>query len=95
MKERDFRVVKDLIQPDSQGKLSLEQVARATGYRVLVNDAGQILLDPILSVPEREAWLWQNPEVLTSVQQGIEQSAIGQTEDLGSFAQYANLELDE
>lgn len=87
MKERNFRVVKELIQPDSQGKLTLEQVARAKSYRVMVNDAGQILLDPVLSIPEREAWLWQNPEALSLVQQGIEQSAIGQTENLGSFAQ--------
>jgi len=95
MKERNFRVVKELVQPDSQGKLTLEHLARATSYRVMVNDAGQILLDPVLSIPEREAWLWQNPEALALVQQGIEQSAIGQIENLGSFAQYANLELDE
>lgn len=95
MEERKFRVVKDLVQPDSQGRLSLDLVARAKSYRVMVNDAGQILLDPVLSIPEPEAWLWENPEALALVQQGIEQSAIGQTEDLGSFAEYANLELDE
>lgn len=95
MEKRNFRVVKELVQPDSQGRLTLSAIAGAKSYRVMINDAGQILLDPVLDIPEREAWLWQNPEALASVQQGIEQSAIGQTEALGSFAQYANLELDE
>ena len=95
MEKRNFRVVKELVQPDSQGKLTLEQVALAKSYRVMVNDAGQILLDPVQNIPEREAWLWQNPEALSLVQGGIEQSAIRQTENLGSFAQYANLELEE
>ncbi len=95
MEERKFRVVEDIVQPDSQGRLTLELVARAKSYRVMVNDAGQILLDPVVGIPERELWLWQNPDALASVQRGIQQSAAGETHDLGSFTQYANLELDD
>jgi hypothetical protein len=96
MSEQDyFRVVKDVVRPDSRGRLTLGQLARAKSYRVMVNDAGQILLDPVVSISERELWLWQNPDALASVQRGIKQSAAGETHDLGSFTQYANLELDD
>ncbi len=96
MSEQDyFRVVKDVVRPDSRGRLTLGQVAKAKSYRVMVNDAGQILLDPVVSIPERELWLWQNPDALASVQRGIQQSAAGETHDLGSFTQYTNLELDD
>lgn len=96
MSEQDyFRVVKDVVRPDSRGRLTLGQVARAKSYRVMVNDAGQILLDPVVSIPERELWLWQNPDALASVNLGIQHSAAGKTHDLGSFAQYADVEVDD
>lgn len=49
------------------GHLSLNLEPKSTEYRVLVNEAGQILLDPITNIPDREQWLWQNPQALASV----------------------------
>ena len=63
-------------------------------YRVLKSDRGQFLLSPIEQIPDRELWLWQNPEALNSVLRGIEQAAAGEVHDLGSFAQYADLEIE-
>lgn len=63
-------------------------------YRVLKSDRGQILLSPIEQIPDRELWLWQNPSALNSVLRGIEQAAAGEVHDLGSFAQYADLEIE-
>jgi hypothetical protein len=45
-------------------------------------------------LPEAEAWLWQNPKALVAVLQGLKESALGQVEDLGSFAQYVDLEIE-
>lgn len=95
MADQDFRVVKDAVRPDSRGRLTLGQVVKAKSYRVMINDAGQILLDPVVSIPERELWLWQNPEALASVQRGIEHSAAGNGRYLGDFAQYADLEIED
>lgn len=92
---QDFRVVKDAVQADSRGRLTLGSVVKAKSYRVMVNDTGQILLEPVVSIPERELWLWQNPDALASVQRGIQHSAAGEICDLGSFAQYVDLELDD
>jgi hypothetical protein len=47
----------------------------------------EILVDPVVVVPEREAWLFRNPEVALSVLRGIEQSKAGNTRSLGSFAE--------
>jgi hypothetical protein len=95
MTSQDFQLVKDNVNPDSRGRLSLGTVVKGKRYRVMVNEAGQILLDPVVAVPERELWLWQNPEAIASVQRGIDQAADGELQDMGSFAQFAGLEVDE
>lgn len=59
---QDFEILKDIVQPDSRGRLSIGAVTKGKNYRVMVNEAGQILLDPVVAIPERELWLWQNPE---------------------------------
>jgi hypothetical protein len=88
-------ILKKLISTDSQGNLSLNLEPKSTEYRVLINEAGQILLDPINNIPDREQWLWQNPEALASVKCGLAQVARGEVHDLGDFSKYADLEIEE
>jgi hypothetical protein len=95
MQEQDFRVVKEVTQSDSRGRLTLGQVVKGKSYRVMINDEGQILLDPVMSIPERELWLWQNANVLASVQRGIKQASTEQGRDLGDFSQYVDLEIED
>jgi len=98
-KKNQFSTTTSIAQVDISGKLTLgfplKQEAVEQSYRVLVNDAGQILLDPFTNIPEQELWLWKNPEALASLERGLQQSASGDLHDLGSFAQYADLELDD
>ena len=61
----------------------------------MINDAGQVLLDPVVTIPEQELWLWQNSSVLVTVQHDIEQVTKQEIHDLGSFAQYADLEVQD
>ena len=70
-----FWTLKNLISTDPQGHLSLNLEPKSTEYRVLVNEAGQILLDPITNIPDREQWLWQNPQVLAAVKCGLAASS--------------------
>ncbi len=94
---QNFHVVKEAILTTEEGNLTLAEVAKAKVYRVLTNDAGQILLDPvdIEKIPEEQRWLWQNPEALGMVLRGIQEAAEGKGHYLGSFAQYADLEIDD
>lgn len=66
----------------------------ALHFRVYVNEAGQILLDPAVSVPVREMWLYKNPVALAKVREGLAQAAEGDFHDLGSFAKYADDEIE-
>lgn len=95
MANAGFRVIKEIIQPDSRGRISLGTEAKSKTYRVLTNDLGQILLEPVVAIPESEAWLFKNPEALSAVKQGLQESAEGLTTSLGSFAEYADLALEE
>ena len=45
--------------------------------------------------PRREQWLWSNPETFAYVQKGLEQAAQGAIHDMGSFAQDAEIEIDD
>ncbi|XHR84761.1 MAG: hypothetical protein ACFKPT_10915 [Gloeotrichia echinulata GP01] len=94
---QNFHVIKEAILTTEEGNLTLPEVAKAKVYRVLTNDAGQILLDPvdIEKIPEEQRWLWQNPEALGMVLRGIQEAAEGKGHYLGSFAQYADLEIDD
>lgn len=95
MLETEFRVIEEVVQSDSQGNIALETGIKSKTYRVLTNDLGQILLEPIVDIPERERWLFENPEALAAVKQGLKEAAEGKGEYIGSFAQYADLEIDD
>ena len=47
------------------------------------------------TIPDREQWLWKNPDAIGAVQLGLAQAAQGKTKFLGSFAQYADLEIED
>lgn len=67
-------------QPDSKHRISLGmdiQTPPGVRYRVMQNDHGQILLDPVITVPVREAWIYENPAHLESIKRGIAQAEAG------------------
>lgn len=78
-----------VIRPDSAGRILIgkENINKLFVIQPLPN--GDILLSPVVIRHEREAWLFDNKEALESVRRGLAQSALGDTHDLGSFAQYA------
>jgi hypothetical protein len=54
------------------------------------------MIDPKkVSIRESERWLFENPEALAAVTQGLKDSAEAKREYIASFAQYADLEIDE
>jgi hypothetical protein len=95
---QDFQLVEAAASVDSAGCVrlgSLGNRAIAGEYRILINAAGQILLDPIEPLPEQEQWFWQNSATITAVKLGVAQAKAGQVRNLGSFAEYADLEIDD
>jgi hypothetical protein len=67
-------------QPDDKHRVSLGtavQTPAGVRYKVFQNEAGQILLDPVKTVPAYEAWVWENPKRIASIQRGIAQAKAG------------------
>lgn len=67
-------------EPDNKKRVALGPgIVTEAGvrYRVMKNEFGQILLDPVKSVPAYEAWVWENPERMASIQRGIAEAEAG------------------
>lgn len=70
------------------------EIGEALRFGIFVNEAGQILLTPEVSVPVHELWLYRNPEAMKAVARGLEQAREGKQVDLGSFEKYAEDDID-
>lgn len=62
-----FRRINRIIQAASHRRLNVRAAASGTQFYVLINDHGQILLEPVVPVSERDVWLAKNPEAMASV----------------------------
>jgi len=90
IRNSDFELVSEFAQPDAKKRLSLgEALTGAAAYNIYRNPLGQLILDPVKTVPVSEMWLYENAEALARVKQGLRESAEGKTVYLGSFAKYA------
>lgn len=83
------------IRPDSKGRIALGRLARGvSSFQATLDADGRIILEPYAEIPAREKWLFENPSALTAVREGLEQSAQGKVRTRGSFAKFANEEID-
>jgi hypothetical protein len=92
IKDTTFEIVGNGVKPDSKRRIVLPKdiVAEGVTYHIYHNSLGQIVLDPQVSIPAYEVWLFNNPEALALVRQGLLESAQGLAENYGSFAEFAS-----
>ena len=77
------------VRPDAKGRITLGKLAEGlSGFKVTKNSDGSFHLLPLKEIPEREMWLYRNPEAMAAVLEGLEDSKAGRVHDLGSFAHY-------
>ncbi len=95
MATTDFRRAGE-VELDARRRLSLGKAGKREHTRYLVeeNDEGEIRLIPVVSVPARELFVWNNPELLASLRRGLEDAAAGRVVYRGSFSRYADDEDD-
>jgi hypothetical protein len=89
---------------DERNRISLSKVLpalkkslppkSALRFMLYVNQTGQILLEPSVSIPLREAWLYKSPKALAKVREGLAQLGKYQPRSLGSFARFVKDDLD-
>jgi hypothetical protein len=79
IKSNKFRKVAANIKPDLKKRVVLSkiQLPDDVTYHIYCNDVGQIILDPQISIPASEAWLFNNPEYLKVIEKGLKQAARG------------------
>jgi hypothetical protein len=80
IKDSGFEKIAEGVKPDAKKRVVLPgRVREGITYHIYENNIGQIILDPQVSIPASEAWLYKNPEVLESVRHGLKDLAEGRT----------------
>ena len=81
------------VRPDTRRRIALGRALADlddASFNVYRDDQGRIILDPQVSIPASEAWLFKNKKALASIRRGLAEAGEGKTKPLGSFARYAN-----
>ncbi len=81
------------VRPDSRKRIALGRALEKlddASFNVYRDDRGRIVLDPQISIPASEAWLYRNKEALDSIRRGLNEAAERKTIRLGSFADFAD-----
>jgi hypothetical protein len=87
--------VTQLLRPDAKGRITLGKLAHGvSSFRARRTDDGNIILEPFAEIPAREKWLFENAAALGAVKAGLAQAREGKTRALGSFAQFADEDID-
>ena len=79
IKDTDFKKIADSVKPDAKNRVGLQKILVPEGikYHIYRNSFGQIILDPQVTIPASEAWLFNNPEAIASVWRGLYDAAQG------------------
>jgi hypothetical protein len=89
---KDEKLIKiaDSVKPDTKRRVYLPKgfLREGVTYHIYANSVGQIVLDPQVTLPASEAWLFESKTALASVDKGMIESAKGQIIDRGSFSRY-------
>jgi hypothetical protein len=90
--ERDtvFEEIKESIKADEKGRVILGREFSGKHYRMSVSASGEILLTPVVMIPERDMWLYKNPQALAMYHQGLAEAAAGRVTTGEDFSQYAD-----
>ena len=95
--ERDtvFEDIKESIKADEKGRVMLGREFSGKHFRISVSANGEILLTPVVVIPERDLWLYKNPQALAMFHQGLAEAAAGKVTAGEDFSQYANDDTED
>ncbi len=87
IRDTDLIRVAGSVKPDAKKRVVLPDalVQEVIIYHIYRNSIGQILLDPQVTIPASELWLFENKDALASVDRGMLESV---RINRGSFAKY-------
>jgi hypothetical protein len=87
IKKEDFVEAGKNVKPDARRRIVLPAnlVKEDVSYYIYANSAGQIVLDPQVTIPASEVWLFEHREILESIDKGMAEKKVI---DRGSFESY-------
>ncbi len=79
VRDTEFKKYAENVKPDTKNRVNLRGIRVPEGviFHIYRNRSGQIVLDPQVTVPAAEAWLFNNTEALSSVRRGLIQAKQG------------------
>jgi hypothetical protein len=66
---------------DPRGRITLAKhplLLLDTQYKQMIDEEGTITLVPVVEIPRREMWVFENPEVLAALKEGIASAGRGE-----------------
>ena len=62
IKNNNFREIAKNVRPDAKKRIVLSKISppKDVTYRIYSNEIGQVILDPHISIPASEVWLYKN-----------------------------------
>jgi hypothetical protein len=79
IKDTHFKKAASGIKPDAKRRIVLPkgEAFEDVTYHIYTNDLGQIILDPQVTIPASEAWLYFNENAISAVRRGLHEAAQG------------------
>ena len=80
IKDENLIRIPGSIRPDTKRRVVLPSsvmMGEDIIYHIYSNSDGQIILDPQVTIPASEAWLFKNPDILALAQRGLSDAAEG------------------
>ena len=91
LKDAEFEVITEA-RVDSKHRVALGRTipGEVRSFRVYRNAHGQVILDPMVSLPAHETWLFKNKRASALVQKGLEEARGGRlVKPKEDFSRYA------
>ena len=73
------------------GERIVKLITTQTGadeFQIFYGEDGDILLRPMVSIPSKEAWIYQSPDVLKSIRQGLAEAKREKTEKVENLEEF-------
>lgn len=79
IRDKELKRIAEGVKPDSKKRVVLPKslVGEGITYHIYSNSIGQIVLDPQVTIPASELWLFNNPDAIASVRRGLSDAAQG------------------
>ena len=90
LRDNELIKVADSVKPDAKKRVLLPKsiTVEDITYHIYINSVGQIILDPQVTIPASELWVFKNNDILESIDRGMAESVDGQGTRRGSYAKY-------